>query len=175
VGIFHRFDTKTELGLAIMPTVLVIGVLVLLELFAKQRILFASLASSAFLIYLDPKHPTNSVRTLIIAQTAAAIIGYLVISIIGKGYFGAAVSMVIAIVVMILARAMHPPAVSTSLLFAFHDTKASTLMLFLLALLLLVLLLILQRMSLWLVRKGEAHTKGNIGDAIAETSKSVEE
>lgn len=138
-----------------MPAGLVIGVLALLEYFSNQRILFASLASSAFLIYLDPKHPTNSVRTLIIAQVSAAVIGYLVVRFIGTGYFGAAVSMIIAIVVMILARAMHPPAVSTSLLFAFHDTKASTLLLFLFALLLLVLLLGLQRASLWLVKRGE--------------------
>jgi CBS-domain-containing membrane protein len=130
-------------------------VLFLLKAFSKQELLFASLASSAFLIYLDPKHPTNSLRTLLIAQTAAAIVGYLVYLLAGPGYLSAALSMIAIVLVMIFTKTMHPPAVASALNFAFQDNKPDTLALFLFALLLLVLLIILQRTSLWLIRRNE--------------------
>ncbi len=152
---FRRFDIKTEIALAIMPTMVIIVVLLLLEVFSKQQLLFSSLASSAFLIYLDPKHPTNRVRTLTVAQMSAAIIGYFVFLAMGPGYPSAALSMIIAIAVMILAKAMHPPAVSSALLFAFEYKQANTLFLFLLAVLLLVVLIGLQRASLWIIRRAE--------------------
>lgn len=152
---FRRFDIKTEIALAIMPTTVIIVVLMLLEAFSKQQLLFSSLASSAFLIYLDPKHPTNRVRTLTIAQMSAAIIGYLVFIVVGAGYLSAAISMIIAIGVMIATKAMHPPAVSSALLFAFEYTRVNTLLMFLFAVLLLVVLIGLQRASLWIIRRAE--------------------
>ena len=151
----RRFDLKTDILLAIMPAIAMVGVLISLHIFGKQDILFSSLASSAFLIYLDPKHPTNSVRTLIIAQVSAAVIGYFVFLLAGSGYVSAGISMVLSIVVMILAKAMHPPAVSTALLFAFQYTKANTLLIFVCAVALLVILIVLQHLSLWLIRKSE--------------------
>lgn len=154
----EKFNIKTEITLAIMPSLTVIAVLVLLQAFSKQQLLFSSLASSAFLIYLDPKHPANSIRTLVIAQISAAIIGCLTFLVAGTGYVAASFSMIIAIAVMIFARAMHPPAVSTALLFAFQPPKANTLLLFLFAVLLLVILIILQRISLWIIRKSEIFT-----------------
>ncbi len=155
MGMFRRFDIKTEIMLAVMPAMIVIAVLFLLETFSKQQVLFASLASSAFLIYLDPKHPTNTVRTLIIAQISAALIGYLIFVLFGRGYGPAALSMIIAVVVMIVTKAMHPPAVSSALTFAFQTAKPNTVMLFLFAVLLLAVLIVLQRTSLWLIRRQE--------------------
>ena len=154
-NMFRRFDIKTEIALAVMPTVVIIIVLLLLEAFSRQQLLFSSLASSAFLIYLDPKHPTNRVRTLTIAQISAAIIGFLVFLVMGPGYASAAVSMIIAIGVMIVLKAMHPPAVSSALLFAFEYKEVDMLLLFLLAVLLLVILIVLQRASLWLIKRAE--------------------
>jgi len=154
----ENFNIKTEIALAIMPAITVIAVLMLLKAFSKQQILFSSLASSAFLIYLDPKHPANSIRTLVIAQMSAAIIAYLTFLVAGSGYVAASFSMIIAIAVMIFASAMHPPAVSTALLFAFQPPKANTLLLFLFAVVLLVILIILQRTSLWIIRKSEIFT-----------------
>lgn len=152
---FRRFDIKTEIALAVMPAAIIIAVLMLLEAFSKQQLLFSSLASSAFLIYLDPRHPTNSIRTLVIAQLSAALIGYLMYLLIGPGYFSAAISMIIVIAVMIFTHAMHPPAVSSALIFAFQHTRVNTLMMFFFAVLLLVILIILQRTSLWLIRRSE--------------------
>lgn len=132
---------------------MIVAVLMLLEAFSRQQLLFASLASSAFLIYLDPRHPTNSVRTLAIAQISAAVVGYLVFLVLGAGYGSAALSMVLIVLLMILTNAMHPPAVSTSLLFAFQYKRPDALMLFFLAIILLILLIVLQRVSLWIIKK----------------------
>lgn len=153
--LFQRFDLKTEASLALMPTIMIIAVLLLLQAFSQQRLLFSSLASSAFLIYIDPRHPVNSIRTLTIAQLSAAVVGYGVYLAAGPGYLSAAISMVITIGVMIGTGAMHPPAVSSALIFAFQYTKPDTLLLFLSAVILLVLLIMLQRISLWLVGRRE--------------------
>ena len=158
---FRRYDIKTEIALAIMPALVVIAVLILLEAFSKQQLLFSSLASSAFLIYVDPQHPTNSIRTLMIAQLSASVIGYLIYVMAGPGYLSAAVSMILSIAVMIVTKAMHPPAVSTALIFAFQYKDVNVLMMFFLAVLLLAILIVLQRTSLWLIRRGKNVNKNN--------------
>lgn len=154
---FRRYDIKTEIALVIMPAAVVITVLLLLETFSRQQLLFSSLASSAFLIYLDPQHPTNSIRTLMIAQLSASLVGYLIYLIVGPGYLSAAISMIIAISVMIGAKAMHPPAVSTALIFAFQYKQVNVLMMFFLAVMLLAVLIVLQRLSLWLIKRGKTY------------------
>lgn len=53
---------RKELLLASLPTAAVLAVFGLIERFTHQRLLFASLGASAFLIYLDPEHTTNSPR-----------------------------------------------------------------------------------------------------------------
>lgn len=60
----QRLTLKGELALATAPTAVVLAVFALVEVLSRQRLLFASLASSAFLIYLDPQHGTNNVRTM---------------------------------------------------------------------------------------------------------------
>jgi hypothetical protein len=55
---------------ALLPTLTVLAVLGLVEALSRQLLLFASLASSAFLIYLAPRHKANSLRTLCLAQGA---------------------------------------------------------------------------------------------------------
>ena len=56
----ERLGLRGELTLTFFPTVTVLGVFALVEVLSRQRLLFTSLASSAFLIYLDPQHNTNS-------------------------------------------------------------------------------------------------------------------
>ncbi|MGI4728030.1 MAG: HPP family protein [Janthinobacterium lividum] len=146
-----RYDLKTEISLALLPTITMGIVLFLLEMYGKQHLLFASLASSAFLIYLDPEHPTNSIYTLAMAQTSAALIGIGVIKLIGPGYTSAMLAMVLAITFMVLLNVMHPPAVSTALTFAFETGK--TMPLFLIALGLLVVLVIIQKVSIWMINR----------------------
>jgi len=141
---------KGELVLALLPTLTVLGVLGMVEVLSRQRLLFASLASSAFLIYLDPEYDTNTVRTLVVAQMSAAMVGFGMFAVFGPGYVSGGSAMVITIVLMIVLDVVHPPAVSTALSFAFRADREHSLVLFALALSIVVMLVILQRTALWL-------------------------
>lgn len=147
--------------LALMPTVTVLLVMALVEALSNQRLLFASLASSAFLIYLDPEHQTNSVRTLLVAQLGAAVLGVLSLTLLGSGYAAAGTAMVLAILVMVSLNAMHPPAVSTALSFGLKAGEEGTLLLFALSVGVIVVLVVLQRAVLWLLRRAHRRRTGS--------------
>ncbi len=146
-----RLPLQGELLLALAPTLTVLIVFALVEVLSNQRLLFASLASSAFLIYLDPQHGTNSVRTLAFSQMIAAGLGFGAYLLLGPGYVSGGIAMVLTIVLMIVADVVHPPAVSTSLSFAFRAGDENNLVLFSLALSIIVLLVVLQRGLTWLI------------------------
>lgn len=146
-----RLTLKDEFILALFPTVTVLLVLLFVEAVSRQRVLFASLASSAFLIYLDPEHSTNNIRTLVIAQLAAATLGLIGYLVLGPSYLSGGLAMVGTIVVMIFVDAVHPPAMSTSLIFAFRAGDESNLVLFALAVAMTAVLVILERALLWLL------------------------
>lgn len=152
----QRLGLKNELLLALMPSVTVLAVLGLVEILSNQRLLFASLASSAFLIYLDPGHDVNQVRTLVIAQIGAALLGLLSFVVLGPGYVSGGVAMVLAIVGMILLDVMHPPAVSTALSFGLKAGDESNVVLFTLAVAITACLVVLQRLAVWLVRRASS-------------------
>jgi CBS-domain-containing membrane protein len=149
----RRLSLKGELLLAAAPTVTILSVLGLVEVLSRQRLLFASLASSAFLIYLDPQHGTNTARTLILAQITAATIGLLSYLTLGAGYFSGAVAMVITIVLMIVLDVVHPPAVATSLSFAFRAGNENNWVLFALAIAITSLLVGLEQVVLWILAR----------------------
>lgn len=149
-----RLGWRRELALALLPTATVLLLLWLLKLLSNQQLLFASLASSCFLIYLDPGHPANSARTLLVSQLSAAVLGFGLHALLGPGYLGAALALVGIIGVMILTDTMHPPAVATALNFAFRaGTGEGNLALFGLAVGLVLVLLAVQRGSAYLVRR----------------------
>ena len=143
----RRLGVRGELALAALPTATVLIVLAFVEILARQRLLFASLASSAFLIYLDPGHPANRVRTLFIAQGAAALFGWSLVALLGQGYAAAAGAMVLTIGVMIAADAVHPPAVSTALSFALGAGQTRAVVLFGLALGVTATLVLIQQLA----------------------------
>jgi CBS-domain-containing membrane protein len=147
----RRLKLPGELLLALLPTATVLTVLALLEVLSRQRLLFASLASSSFLIYLDPQHGTNTVKTLVSSHIMAATIGWLTYVIIGPGYVSAGTAMVITIVLMILLDIVHPPAVSTSLSFGLRLGNENNFILFSLAVGITVILVLLERCALWIL------------------------
>ena len=147
-----RLTLRREAVLALLPTATVLLLLFLLKLLSNQQLLFASLASSCFLIYLDPAHPANSARTLALSQLGAAGLGYGCHAWLGPGYASAALALGGIITLMLLANAMHPPAVGTALNFAFHaGTGEGSLWLFGLAVGLVLVLLAVQRTSAWVL------------------------
>ena len=148
-----RIGLKGELLLAFMPMATVLLVLALVEALSSQRLLFASLASSAFLIYLDPEHAVNQIRTLLLAQIGSAMIGLVCYQWLGPGYLSGGLAMVLAIGLMIVCDAMHPPAVSSALSFGLRSGDASNLLLFCMAVGITALLVVMQRMALWTLRR----------------------
>ena len=147
----RRLPLRAEFVLALLPTLVVLTVFSLVELLSRQRLLFASLASSAFLIYLDPQHGTNRVQTLVLSQMLAALTGFASFLLLGPNhpYIAGGAAMVITIAAMILLDSVHPPAVSTSLAFAFRAGDESSLLIFGLALLITAMLVGLQRAATW--------------------------
>lgn len=150
-----RLSLKGEFALALAPTLTVLCVFSLVEVLSRQRLLFASLASSAFLIYLEPRHGTNSVRTLVVAQTLAATTGLTLYLLLGPGYVSGGGAMLVTIALMILLNAMHPPAVATALSFAFRAGNESNLLLFGLALGITAALVVLQRLALRVLARAD--------------------
>ena len=134
--------------MAVMPTITVIGVFLLVGAFSRQRLLFASLASSAFLIYVDPEHGMNRVFTLTFSQMMAATLGLISYVAFGPGHLSGGVAMITSITLMILFDVVHPPAVSTSLSFAFRTGDVDNYSLFGMAVAMTAALVILEQAAL---------------------------
>jgi CBS-domain-containing membrane protein len=147
----QRLPLRDEFALALLPTLVVLAVFSLVELLSRQRLLFASLASSAFLIYLDPQHGTNRVRTLVLSQMLAAVVGFAALFLVGREhpYLAGGAAMVVTIALMVVLDAVHPPAVSTSLAFAFRAGDETSVIIFALAVGITALLVGIQRAAVW--------------------------
>lgn len=156
----ERLSLRGELALAALPTLTVLGVLAVTEALTAQRLLFASLASSAFLIYLDPEHGTNRVRALVVSQLLASVLGWATYAALGSGYSAAALALVGTILAMVLLDVVHPPAVSTAMSFALRAGDASNLALFVLALGITVVLVGLQRAAVWALVRFRSRADG---------------
>jgi CBS-domain-containing membrane protein len=155
----RRLDLKDEIILAFLPTLTVLAVMGLVSALSQQRLLFASLAASAFLIYLDPRHATNQVRTLVLAQMSAAFLGLITYLALGPGFWAGGAAMVATIGLMVLADVVHPPAVSTSLAFAFRAGPESNLLIFALAVLVTAALVVLEKYTIWQLARFETRGK----------------
>jgi CBS-domain-containing membrane protein len=142
---------REKILLALLPTATVLPMLGVIEAFGRHHILRSSLASSAFLIYLDPRNEMNSVRALVVSQMTAAGVGWLMWLLFGGGYAAAASAIPLAVLLMILLNAVHPPAVSTALGFAMHLDPTGSFVLFAIAVGITALLVVLQRAASWLL------------------------
>jgi CBS-domain-containing membrane protein len=149
----RRLGLGGQLLLALLPTATVLIVLFAVRPLTEQPLLLSSLASSAFLIYRDPEHDMNAVRTLLLAQLIAAATGLLGDLALGAGYPSAGAAMMATILLMVLARAVHPPAVSTAMSFALKSGNASHLLVFALAAGITAVLVALEQLALWRVRR----------------------
>jgi CBS-domain-containing membrane protein len=83
---------------------------------------------------------------------SSSAIGFMTFSLLGPGYVSAGIAMVMAITLMIVFDAMHPPAVSTALSFGLKASDENNLVLFGLAVAITAALVLLQRVSVWIVR-----------------------
>lgn len=152
-----RLALRGELTLALFPTVMILVVLWTVEELADERVLFSALASSAFLIYLDPMHASNSVRAVTASHLAGALIGIGAAWLLGHSYGAAGLAMVITILVMVVANIVHPPAIGTTLSFAYRSDLSSNITLFMMALGMIVALVILQRVIQYVLVRLTSH------------------
>jgi CBS-domain-containing membrane protein len=158
-GLKQRWlSVRDTLLLALLPTATVLPMIAVIEAFGGHHLLCSSLASSAFLIYADPRHEMNGVRALVFSQMTAASVGWLMWLLLGGGYAAAASAIPLAILLMILLKAVyppaavHPPAVSTALAFALHLDPSGSFVLFAMAVGITALLVVLQRAVSSLIR-----------------------
>jgi CBS-domain-containing membrane protein len=86
------------------------------------------------------------------SSTAAAGAGWVMWLLLGGGYAASASAIPLAILLMILLKAVHPPAVSTALAFAMHLDPSGNFVLFALAVVITALLVVLQRALSWFIR-----------------------
>lgn len=142
-----------ELALAVPPTIVILIVILAIEGITRQRLLFASLASSAFLIYYAPLDRTNAIRVMVTAQALGCALGVIAGLLLGDGYMAGALAMVITILLLITFDVVHPPAISTALGFAFVTPKDRTLLLFAAAIVLLGVLVVLQHIAVWTMHR----------------------
>ena len=110
----EKHNLKHDLAMALLPTLTVLIVLGVLEAFSRQRLLFASLASSAFLIYLAPAGKANAGRTLVGAQLGALVVEVGAREVLGAGYPAAALAMIAVIVRKPSASRQSSKSTSTS-------------------------------------------------------------
>ncbi len=150
-----------ELLLALPPTFTMLGVLLFVEQLTRQRFLFASLASSAFLIYRDPEHRMNSIRVMVAAHLVGVGCGIVAALVFQPGFVASATALLSTIILLVVLNVVHPPAISTSLGFAFIATQERALEMFVLALLMLAVLVVLQRVALRLLRHVSSHMRGH--------------
>ena len=151
-GLKQRWlSVREKLLLALLPTATVLPMLGVIEAFGQHHLLCSSLASSAFLIYLDPRHEMKGVRALVVSQMTAAGAAWLMWLLLSGGYAAAASAIPLAILLMILLKAVHPPAVSTALAFAMHLDPTDSFVLFAMAVGITAMLVLLQRAVSWLI------------------------
>lgn len=119
----RRLGVGGELVLAMLPTLTILGVLTFIDELSNQRLLFGSLAASAFLIYLDPGHPMNKIETLVPSHLLGLVAGVITCWIFGAGYLSAGIAMVVTILIIVIGDFVYPPAVSTSLIFGLRRLR----------------------------------------------------
>lgn len=146
-----RLPLRDEVILAVLPTLTVLLVLWVGDVLTSRPVLLSALASSAFLIYVDPMLATNRLSVLTFSHLTGALAGIGAEWLLGYSVGAAGLAVGITIVIMIVANIMHPPAIGTSLSFAFHSGLDAHITLFLIALGMIAMLGILQRVMQYLL------------------------
>ncbi|MHB1416124.1 MAG: HPP family protein, partial [Chloroflexota bacterium] len=120
--------------------VTVVGAIFLVQGLARQPILITSLASSAFLFYYQPLNEVNRFAPLVFGHLLAAGVGFLAALFLPVPYASTAVSIAGTVVLLMVLRLVHPPAISTSLVFSYQPHGVPALLTFALVLFIIAVL-----------------------------------
>ncbi len=115
---------------------------------ARQPVLVTSLASSAFLLYYQPQNEVNRFKPLVFGHALAAGVGFVASLLLPLPYVATAVGIATTVVLMSLLRIVYPPAISTTLVFAYRPHDVTVIVTFL-GTLAVVLVLALVYFALW--------------------------
>ncbi len=132
----------------------ILAVLFVAQDVAKQPVLITSLASSSFLLYYQPLNEINRFRPLVFSHVISSLIGYIASLIFPVPYISAAVCITLSVIAMLAFRIVHPPAVSTSLVFSYRPHEATALLTFFLTLMVVVILAFIYLFMHRIIRPG---------------------
>ncbi len=141
--------------LAALPALTIVAALAFFDALVRQRLLFSSLAASAFLVWAEPRHPMNAVRTVLLAQVVAALAGAIAFMLFGAGFVASGAATALTAVAMIGLDAVHPQAISTTFGFAIRAGQTSVLLLFGLVAVVTVVIIVLHQSAEWILRHAE--------------------
>ncbi|WP_424217497.1 HPP family protein (plasmid) [Streptomyces sp. BI20] len=106
----------SALGLSAVAGGSALALLVLLGVLLDHAVLVPSLAASAALVFAAPALPPSQPRGVIGGQVLSALTGFAVLGLAGGSPWAAALAGGLAIGVMGVARAAHPPAAATAVI-----------------------------------------------------------
>ena len=93
-----------------------IGIVTYLAFQKDVPILVASLGASACLLYGAPSVPFAQPRNAIVGHILSAFIGVACYKLLGAHWYSAALSVGLAVAMMVMTRTIHPPAGATALI-----------------------------------------------------------
>ncbi|MBP2656635.1 MAG: hypothetical protein H6Q73_4204 [Firmicutes bacterium] len=101
---------------AALGAIIGIGIITYLTFLQGIPVLVASLGASACLIYGVPEAPFSQPRNVLFGHLISAVIGVALYQMFGNNWLTAAVSVGVAIGVMLRTGTVHPPAGATALI-----------------------------------------------------------
>ena len=119
--IFRRCDWR-ELVMTAVGVFLGIGGVSLLAYVTKQPFIMAPFGASAVLLYCASSSPLAQPRNFICSHFIAAFIGITCVNLLGSSWYVAAISVCLAIIIMMMTDTVHPPGGATALLVVLQGT-----------------------------------------------------
>lgn len=133
-------DWRRVTAVSAATVITVVLMIVVIEQIAEQAVLVTSLAASTFLLYYQPLHRMNRFVPVVGGHLIAAGAGFLADEVIPSSTVALAVAITVTVVTLASLRIIHPPAISTSVVFAYRPHDASALLTFSLTLAVVVAL-----------------------------------
>ncbi len=120
---------------------------------ASGILIFASMGASAFILFITPRSKAAHVSKFAKSYIAAGIVGYFGFAIkplVGI-YASLTIVMFIATMVLVLARAEHPPAVGIAVAFVLYNVGLGGILVVVLAMLLLIVIRIVLEKAVFVI------------------------
>ena len=121
--IFKKQNWK-ECVMTAVGALLGIGGVAALTHFTGGTYIMAPFGASAVLLYCASSSPLAQPRNFLCSHFIAAIIGITLVRLLGSDWYVAAISVTLAILVMMMTDTVHPPGGATALLVVLQGTRS---------------------------------------------------